>query len=761
MHANAEHPVRARLIIRGAVQGVGFRPCVYRLAMELGLKGWVNNSGQGVFVELEGPRVQIDRFIHRLEAEKPPRSSIQSFETVWLDPAGYRQFDIRPSDDSGPATALILPDIAICEDCRREIFDPANRRHLYPFTNCTNCGPRFSIIEALPYDRGHTSMKKFPMCEQCCAEYEDPRDRRFHAQPNACPVCGPQVELWTDEGHLLEEKHNAINAAAVALRKGSIVAVKGLGGFHLMVDARDEEAVRRLRERKHREEKPLAVMFPDLDAVRNECEISPLEKRLLTSPESPIVLLRRKSIPPDVSGRIAASVAPNNPYLGAMLPYTPLHHILLAQLHFPLVATSGNFTDEPICTDEMDAVRSLAGIADLFLVHNRPIVRHIDDSIIREMAGREQVFRRARGYAPLPVFLPKPLPPILGVGSHLKNTIALSVGSQVFISQHIGDLETASAVAAFYRVIKDLEHMYGVNPEIAAADTHPDYVSTAFARSTKSRVISVQHHAAHIYSCLAENHLEPPALGVAWDGTGYGLDGTVWGGEFLKMKASGFDRFAHFRNFGLPGGDVAAREPRRSALGVLYEIFGPAVFDMKKLAPLQAFKDSELATLGTMLQKKVNVPLTSSAGRLFDAVASLLDLRQKTSFEGQAAMEMEFAIKNIASDRAYPFRHDNGMIDWEPMVREIIEDLGRNLSVSEIAVTFHNTLAEIIVSTARVSGEKRVALSGGCFQNKYLTERAIRRLREEGMSPYWHQRVPANDGGIALGQVVAAGGMLG
>jgi len=756
VHAIVGLPARARLVIRGAVQGVGFRPCVYRLATELGLNGWVNNSPQGVFIELEGGRLPVEQFILRLGAEKPPRSSIQSLETTWLDPVGYSQFEIRPSDPEGPRTALILPDIAVCEDCFREMFDPENRRYLYPFTNCTNCGPRFSIIEALPYDRANTSMRKFKMCEKCRAEYENPLDRRFHAQPNACPVCGPHVELWAQEGNRLEEHDQAISEAAVALRKGAIVAVKGLGGFHLMVDARNDEAVRRLRGRKHREEKPFAVMFPTLDAVREECKISAIEQRLLLSPESPIVLLQRRSAGRDRASLIAPSVAPRNLYLGVMLPYTPLHHLLLARLQFSLVATSGNFSDEPICTDEADAVKLLGGVADLFLVHDRPIVRHVDDSIVREMAGRESVLRRARGYAPLPIELKRSSPPILAVGAHLKNTVALSIGRQVFISQHIGDLETVPAVAAFYHAVQDLERMYETYPRVVAADAHPDYASSSFARASKRRLISVQHHAAHIYSCMAENDIELPALGIAWDGTGYGLDGTVWGGEFLKMKAGGFERFSHFRTFGLPGGEAAIKAPRRSALGLLYEIFGSSAFRMNKLPTVSAFSTEELSIFSVIFEKKINVPVTSSTGRLFDAVASLIGLRQKTSFEGQAAMELEFALNGIFIDRVYKIVHQNSVVDWEPMVREIVDDLDRGVSVGEIAATFHNTMVEIMVDVSRRANEKRVVLSGGCFQNKYLTERAVRRLKEEGFVPYWHQRVPTNDGGIALGQIAAA-----
>ena len=508
----ASQRARLKLTVRGAVQGVGFRPFVFRLATGLGLAGWVNNSPQGVFIEVEGPRAELEKFLLRLETEKPPRSFIQSLEASWLDPAGYTAFEIRPSETGGNKTALVLPDIATCPDCLREIFDPKNRRHRYPFTNCTNCGPRFSIIESLPYDRANTSMKKFTMCPQCQAEYDDPRSRRFHAQPNACPVCGPRLELWpgsrvcenAESPRSHERGYDALLAAAQAIREGKIVAVKGLGGFHLMADARNDEAVHRLRERKHREEKPFALMFPSLESVKAECEVSPLEERLLRSPESPIVLLKkivnRKS-------QIVNAVAPGNPCLGAMLPYTPLHHLLMAELGFPVVATSGNLSDEPICTDEHEALERLGGIADVFLVHNRPIVRHVDDSIVRVMLDRELVLRRARGYAPLPIQLrnadcgkqitargnarPTENPKseirnpkseiVLAVGAHLKNAVALSIGNQVFISQHIGDLETEQAHSAFRRVIADFEKLYEAMPQIIAADLHPDYLSTKFA----------------------------------------------------------------------------------------------------------------------------------------------------------------------------------------------------------------------------------------------------------------------------------------
>ena len=894
--------LRLKLVVRGAVQGVGFRPFVFRLATGLQLAGWVNNSSQGAFIEVEGPRPTLEKFLLRIETEKPPHSFIQSLEASWLDAVGFKDFEIRESETGGGKTALVLPDIAACPDCLREIFDPKNRRYHYPFTNCTNCGPRFSIIESLPYDRANTAMRKFTLCPQCQAEYDNPRDRRFHAQPNACPVCGPRLELWRsgvrqnaanfaskkNPPRSAERSYDALWAAVEAIRAGKIVAVKGLGGFHLMVDARNDRAVRLLRKRKHREEKPFALMFPLLESVKAHCEVSPLEERLLCSPEAPIVLLRRlarphpgplpsvfaelrrdraeaegeggqerENLPPslsesttadDLTGEkqigthdscflspgervrvrarvervflpIAVSVAPNNPNLGAMLPYTPLHHLLLAALNFPVVATSGNLSDEPICTDECEALERLGGIADFFLVHDRPIVRHVDDSIVRVMLNRELVLRRARGYAPLPIQINTPHPSfhfrqgysgqaghslparrgegrgegiVLAVGAHLKNTVALSVGNQIFISQHIGDLETEPAHKAFRRVIADFEKLYEVKPQIIAADLHPDYLSTKYAREIVAqasspagsggvraassgateqgcsvnsqagspRYIGVQHHIAHVLSCMAENEITPPVLGVSWDGTGYGLDGTVWGGEFFHVTDKSIGRIAHLRPFPLPGGDKAVKEPRRTALGLLHEISGNGVFQKKKLAPIAAFSAAELATLKTMLAKKLNSPLTSSVGRLFDAVASLTNLRQQTRFEGQAAMELEFALADVDTDETYSLplvtRHPSLILDWSPMIEAILSDVQKGVAAGKISAKFHHALAEAVVTVAKRTGEPRVVLSGGCFQNRCLTERIVTRLREEKFSPYWHQRVPPNDGGIALGQVVAA-----
>ncbi len=830
--------IRLRVVIRGAVQGVGFRPFIYRLASEMGLAGWVINNAQGVFIEVEGSKAELDTFLLRIEPEKPPHAVIQSLEAAYLDAAGFTTFEIRHSEDAGHKTALVLPDLGTCPDCRREIFDPANRRYRYPFTNCTNCGPRYSIIEALPYDRPNTSMRIFQMCPACQAEYTDPRDRRFHAQPNACPVCGPRLELWDADGRALCSQDQALLSAAAAIRQGRVVAVKGLGGFHLMVDARNDDAVRLLRRRKHREEKPFALMVPwahgpESEAVRHVealCHVNELEARLLRSAESPIVLLRRRA---DSAGAISPAVAPPpNPYLGVMLPYTPLHHLLLAELNFPIVATSGNLSDEPICIDAHEALKRLAGIADLFLVHNRPIVRHVDDSIARVVAGREMVIRRARGYAPLPVQIgqttddrsqitdskrvavdadsPRANPKskienpksILAVGAHLKNTIALSIGDNVFISQHIGDLETTQAYEAFCRVIDSLSRLYEFTPDVVACDLHPDYLSTRFAETYAQErglpLIRVQHHLAHVAACMAENDLNGPALGVSWDGTGYGPDGTIWGGEFLRVTPAGvdapvgllFERIGHLRPFRLPGGDLAVKEPRRVALGVLFEMFGDAVWEMTDLAPVAAFAPAERALLRQTLKQHVNAPVTTSAGRLFDAIASLAGLRQRLNYEGQAAMALEFAIDDLRTDEAYPFSivdleildsevgdgqpkiqnpKSKIQIDWAPLVQAVIDDartLNRqspivnsefvNPELSLLAARFHNALAEMIVAMARQANEPRVVLSGGCFQNCYLLERVVQRLRDEGFRPYWHQRVPTNDGGIALGQVAVA-----
>jgi hydrogenase maturation protein HypF len=769
---------RLRIVIQGAVQGVGFRPFIYRLASSLGLNGWVNNTNQGVYIEAEGEEESLNTFLLRIEDEKPPQAFIQSLEFSFLDPFGYTCFEVRESNSLGRTTTLILPDIATCPDCLREIFDPENRRYHYPFTNCTHCGPRFSIIKKLPYDRPNTSMKKFTMCPQCQSEYDNPDDRRFHAQPNACPECGPQLELWDKKGAVLASHYQALLQGVDAIRAGHIVAVKGIGGFHLMADALNDDAVRRLRLRKHREEKPFALMYPSLSMVEGHCRVSELERRLLLSPEAPIVLLTRLS--PDLSNKphISDAVAPSNPYLGIMLPYTPLHHLLMKELWNPVVATSGNLSEEPICIDENDALKRLGEIADYFLVNDRPIIRHVDDSIVCVRVGREQVIRRARGYAPLPIRLQRSMLSLVAVGAHLKNTITLPVENAVFISQHIGDLETTRANEAFEQVISDFKDLYNTQPEKIVCDYHPGYLSTQFAQKSGLPVMYVQHHHAHILSCMAENDIDGDILGVSWDGTGYGLDGSIWGGEFFHVTNTSFKRIAHWRTFPLPGGEKAVKEPRRTALGLLYEILGKDLFSMRELPPVQNFSKYESEFIFKMLERKLNSPVTSSVGRLFDAVSAILGIRQTSNFEGQAAMELEFRANETETDELFSVKiiedpqasssHGNSAqsqselsqsiytIDWEPMVKQILEECRSSNSLNKISAMFHNTLVEAIVSIAYRVGERYVIFSGGCFQNNYLTERTVRRLREEGFQPYWHQRVPPNDGGISLGQAFAA-----
>jgi hydrogenase maturation protein HypF len=790
---------RLRIVLRGAVQGVGFRPYVYRLAQELALVGSICNSDQGVEIEIEGREGLLHRFQQRLREELPPHAFLQSQENLFLDPQGDRTFEILPSHlprrggvsrEGSGGRALIVPDLGSCPACLAEIFDPTNRRYRYPFTNCTHCGPRFSILESLPYDRPRTTMRHFAMCRACQAEYDAPSDRRFHAQPNACPDCGPQLRLLDRVGELLAVGEGALAATAAALREGRIVAVKGIGGFHLMVDARNAEAVDRLRRRKHREEKPLALLYPSLEAVRLDCQVNLEEEALLLSPAAPIVLLDRWGGTGSV-GRLAEGVAPGQTTLGVMLPSNPLHHLLMSDLGFPVVATSGNLSNEPICIDEAEALTRLVGVADLFLGNDRPIARHIDDSVVRLMAGREMVLRRARGYAPLPVPIAGPdghegrdRMAVLALGSHLKNTIAIATGGEVVLSQHIGDLETVEASRVFEGVIASFKELYQIEPTLLVHDAHPDHLASHYAGRQSLPTWRVQHHYAHVLACMAENRVVAPLLGVAWDGAGDGRDGTLWGGELLRIldplqgggrdQAEGFERVAHWRPFPLPGGERAVQEPRRTAIGLLYEMMGEMVWQRTDL-PLQQFAPGERAILRAMLKQGINCPRTSSVGRLFDAVASLLGIRQVTTYEGQAATELEQAIAGLVTDESYPVQLilqaetvDLGqaanrpggqrtlLLDWEPMIHALLADLALGTPRALLAARFHNTLIESLVTLVSLLGEERVCLTGGCFQNRYLTQRAIQRLREEGYTAYWHQQIPPNDGGLSLGQAVAA-----
>ena len=795
---------RVRIDVDGVVQGVGFRPFLYALACELALSGEVCNTPNGVRVHVEGDRRNVTRFLERLEIDAPPHSRIHGVSVTPETPRGANGFEIRRSTSVGAKTALVLPDIAVCDVCLAEMRDPDDRRYRYPFINCTHCGPRYSIIRRIPYDRSNTTMARFDMCPDCRAEYEDPADRRFHAQPVACPVCGPQTELWAAGGALLERKEDAVVAAIEALRAGKIVAVKGIGGFHLMCDARDSDAVNRLRRRKRRPKKPFAVMYPDLEAVGEDALVPAPEEAALVSSEAPIVLLRRRQ-----RCGVASEVAPGLATIGAMLPYAPLHHLLLEELGTPLVATSANLSEEPICTDEREAVDRLAGIADLFLVHDRPIERAVDDSVVRVIDGAARVLRRARGYAPLPILTGVDGPQVLAVGGHLKNSVAVTHGNRVFLSQHIGDLETEAAYSAFLRAHADLRRLFDVDPEIVACDVHPDYASSRWAEDAGYPVQPVQHHYAHILSVMAEHDLCGPVLGVSWDGAGFGEDGGIRGGEFLRCTLAEYTRVASLRQFPLPGGDKAAKEPRRAALGLLFAAFGSAAFGDVALGdavsgerlsrdavsggvpgetagwpngvvsggvPGQAARrpngvvsgdvpgetaawpDGVPPPLRAAIEGGVHTPATTSAGRLFDALASLLGICHINAYEGQAAMQLEEAAMSADAGRDYAIAMRDGEqcreLDWFPLLESVLGDLSAGVEVSAIALGVHRALAAAIVSVAADFGLKDVVLSGGCFQSKLLTERAAAGLRREGFRVWLNESVPPNDGGIALGQAV-------
>ncbi len=742
--------------IRGTVQGVGFRPFVYRLARDCSIKGWVQNTPEGVVIEAEAPGDHLEVFMRRFQEDLPPHCIIETLAKKEIPPRGFKSFEILPSDTKGEQTTLVLPDMATCQECLREIFDIQDRRYLYPFTNCTHCGPRYSIIESLPYDRANTSMKHFQMCPLCQKEYEDPLDRRFHAQPNACPVCGPWLQLWDAQGRVLAVHGQAMEKTAKFLKQGAIVAVKGLGGFHLMADATDENTLQLLRRRKNRPHKPLAVMFPSLAAIENVCKVSGFEKRLLVSAQAPIVLVRKKEDSPS----IAPSVAPDNPYVGAMLACMPLQHILLYLCQSAVVATSGNISDEPICIDNQEVLTRLDGIADYFLVHNRPIVRQVDDSLLQEVQQGPYFLRRSRGFAPLPVKMPLRSKGILAVGAHQKNTVALSLERSAIISQHIGDLDTKESIDVFERTVESLRQIYSSPLREVICDMHPDYTSSRYAKDLQVPVVTVQHHQAHVASCLAEHGIEDSVLGVCFDGTGYGEDGTIWGGEFFKNEGNEFKRVAHFRLFPLPGGEIAISQPRRCALGLLYVLGHGNLEPFTDLACMKSFSLQEVGIIKKMLSRNINTPMTSSMGRLFDAISSLVGLCHKTTFEGQAAMALEFQAEGNHVAQGYPYavmsdtvHKDCLVIDWADMVSGVVDDVRRGVTLGQIAAKFHYTLIEIIVDVASRVGENKVVLTGGCFQNKILTEGTIGRLKQKGFVPFWHSQIPPNDGGIALGQI--------
>ncbi len=758
---------RRRLSVRGAIQGVGFRPWVYRTAKALHLSGWVKNDAQGVTIELEGEAPQLDAFVSSLWADLPEPASIEALSQVGIEPCGEVDFTIAPSTDAGPREATMLADLAPCPACLAEFFEPSDRRYRYPFINCTHCGPRFTIIRGLPYDRPATTMAGFSMCSDCSREYHDPRDRRFHAQPNACPRCGPRLTFFTPDSPERLFSESALTAAKRLLEQGQIVGVLGVGGFQLLVDARNTAAVRRLRERKHRATKPLAVMARDTRMAADLVELDAEAVRLLERIERPILLLKARS-----DNGLSELLAPANPRLGVMLPSSPLHHLLLVDLGIPLVATSGNLSEEPICINEPEALARLSSIADGLLSHDRPIARHADDSVLSRVGGHTQMLRRARGFAPRPLLLPTEHPPVLALGAHQKNTVALLFGNRCVVSQHIGDLSTLETVRAQERVVEDLLSFYNVEPRQVAVDLHPDYQSTRFGerlvapggRLAGAKLCFVQHHKAHLVAVLAEHHaLNRRVLGVIWDGTGLGTDGSIWGGEFFLGTADNLMRYACLEPYLLPGGDATVRFPCRTAFSLLAQF-----------APLEEalglpLGPSERAILRRQLERRLNTVTCSSMGRLFDAIASLLGQKHESDFEGDAAIALE-ALSDPVDRCPYPMPLRPGLprapgatappgpllLDPRPLFAGIHRDLAQGVPLAAIAGSFHLTLVEAITEVARRADADTVVLSGGCFQNALLLALTQERLLSLGHEVLLPSQFPPNDGGIAVGQAISA-----
>jgi len=749
---------RIRLRFSGIVQGVGFRPFIYRLPVEHGLVGWVRNRHDGVVVEVEGPPDSLERFLADVEKKRPPRAEVAEITAEEIPAGGERDFRILLSDKEGAKSVRIPPDIATCPDCLRELFDPGDRRFRYPFINCTNCGPRLTIIQDVPYDRANTSMACFPLCPRCRSEYENPADRRFHAEPNACPDCGPRLELLDGGGNRLNAA-DPLGRAVEALRCGWVLALKGLGGFHLAVDATNDEAVRRLRARKFREEKPLALMVRDLETAARVAELGEEEVDLILSHERPIVLAKKKA-----GAGLSEAVAPGVPNQGIMLPYTPLHHLLLQEPLRVLVMTSANQADEPICIGNREAVERLRGIADFFLVHNRDILVRCDDSVATVVAGRKRFSRRSRGFAPKPLVLRQSYPDVLALGPQMKTTVCILKGRLAYLSPHIGDMETPQARDFHRRSIVLMQKIADCRPGIVACDMHPAYFTTLEARGLKDvRVVPVQHHHAHIVSCMAENGLSGDVIGLAMDGTGYGSDGTAWGGEFLVATEDAFARVGHLKTFLLPGGEKAVREPWRTGVSLLREVFPDRWREVAERLELLPEKESG-RWMERILSAGFNSPPTSSLGRVFDGTATILGLHRRVSFEGQAAMGLE-AVAGEKNGLPYPFdilEGENGLVlDLFPAVRALVVALERGVSVEEVSRSFHTTVVEALTATAveirRRTGLNRVALSGGCFQNRILLEGCLEELGGSGFEVFSHEQVPTNDGGVSLGQAVVAG----
>ncbi len=772
MHCAPSLVQRRRFTVQGIVQGVGFRPFVYNQALHWGLAGFVLNDSLGVTIEVEGSLHALDGFQRALCEETPPLARIDSLVTEVVPLTHETNFVIVHSKAGTERRALISPDTSICDDCLRELFDVSDRRYHYPFINCTNCGPRFTIVQDVPYDRDKTTMRVFPMCPACQSEYEDPLNRRFHAQPNACPACGPQVCLLDEAGQLIECADPIVKAAQ-RLVEGAILGVKGLGGYHLACDALNIESVQRLRQRKHREARPFALMAPDLETAMHLCEVSAEEVALLQSRQRPIVLLKKRA-----ECNVAPDVAPAYDTLGIMLPYTPLHYLLLhacAEIGerepgrpVVLVMTSGNLSDEPIAYDDDDAQERLSPIADGMLVHNRDIQVRCDDSVMRVTEYGEQLFRRSRGYAPEPIPLSLDYPvPLLACGGHLKNTFCLGKGKQTFVSHHIGDLENLETLISFQEGIEHFQHLFDIYPEAVAYDLHPEYLATKYAHDSDiPQKIGVQHHHAHIASVLAEHGLAESVIGVAADGTGYGTDGTIWGCEIMVANLLGFERLAHLANVPLPGGEQAVRQPWRMGAVYLAQAYGDEFTDLD-IPFVHAMDRSTWHTLSQMIVRGINSPQTSSLGRLFDAVAALLGLRTYALYEGQAATELEMHAAACIDDVAsYPFAIDQvtQSLSVVPLIHGIVRDIEQRVPIAQIAKRFHVTIASMLVTACdqvrQRTGLKVVALSGGVFQNRMLLEQLIARLEGMAFRVYTNQRVPPNDGGLSLGQAAVAAARL-
>ena len=771
----------ASISVRGIVQGVGFRPFVYGLAVKHNLKGWVYNTSEDVKIEVEGEAEAIKQFERELETNAPPLAHIENTTIEYHPLQGYKNFEIRHSQAQRGKYQLISTDVATCQACLDELLNPEDRRYRYPFTNCTNCGPRFTIIEGMPYDRPKTTMRYFQMCPRCQAEYDNPLDRRFHAQPNACPKCGPQVRLVDKRGNLVTES-NPIAAASQFLKEGKIVAIKGLGGFLLACDATNDTAVKTLRQRKKRPSKPFAIMVATLEEAKRHCYVSPEEEELLTSPQSPIVLMIWKE-----DSSVSREVAPNLWFLGTMLPYTPLHHILLRDTGRPLVMTSGNLSEEPIARDNDEALRRLSGIADHFLIHNRDIYSRYDDSVAIVERDTSQLVRRARSYAPYPIRLPFQARQVLACGAEEKNSFCLTKDKYAFLSQHIGDMENMETLEHFYSTISLYKKLFHVEPEVVAHDLHPDYLATKYAQElgeSGMKLVPVQHHHAHIASCMADNGLESPVIGVAFDGTGMGGDGNIWGGEFLVTDYRDYRRAGHLEYLPLPGGAAAIKRPRRTAIGYILTLLGENALNaviasgakQSQLTSIGQVTEFEVEVIKRQIERKINSPLSSSMGRLFDAVSALLGIRGEIDYEGQAAVELEMAayssiIAMNVSDKAishaqerYPYRivEDEGIriVRLKDLLSAVIEDFHHGISKGMISLKFHNTVARMINEMCQLiadeSGISQVALSGGVFQNRLLLRKTVSLLESSGLQVLTHRQVPCNDGGISLGQAVIA-----